>query len=145
MDKPSKNKKSSAIQIEELLASFKRFKLKSKRSKKQASTVNTSAPAIETLADTSVTRTPITELAEMEHIEEHIEIKWTESLLSLPNELLEEICLGLHPLEVVRCRQVSKHQSQALEASNYKTPINRYLNASRSSLTCPSNFSFAST
>jgi hypothetical protein len=30
----------------------------------------------------------------------------TESLLNLPNELLEHICLELHPMDLVTCRQV---------------------------------------
>ncbi|PVG03797.1 hypothetical protein CPB86DRAFT_722666 [Serendipita vermifera] len=41
----------------------------------------------------------------------------TESLLSLPNELLEHICFQLHPLEVVKCRQLCLRFKQLINGS----------------------------
>ncbi|CAG8672740.1 4689_t:CDS:2, partial [Acaulospora colombiana] len=44
-------------------------------------------------------------------------LEQTESLLSLPNELLEQICFELHPLEVAKCRRLCKRIKQLVDGS----------------------------
>ncbi|PVG03804.1 hypothetical protein CPB86DRAFT_748272 [Serendipita vermifera] len=106
MEQPSKDKRNSTIDIKTLLGSFKRLKIKSKRSKKQAPIVD--SPAIETRLESSATATTITE---------YKEIIWTESLLDLPNELLEDVFLYLHPLDVVKWRQLCRRLKELIDNS----------------------------
>ncbi|CAG8653525.1 11916_t:CDS:2 [Acaulospora colombiana] len=80
--------------------------MKSKRSKKQAPIVDD--PVIETRLEASTAATSVTG---------HQEIDWTEALLDLPNELLEDICLYLHPLDVVKWRQLCSRFKQLIDNS----------------------------
>jgi hypothetical protein len=95
MGRLPKNVKRSVGRIQSLLGVFKRLKIQSKRSKRSAPPTND--PPAESSHNVLATETAPIEIHR---------IIWTESLLYLPNELLERILFHLHPLEVVKCRQV---------------------------------------
>jgi hypothetical protein len=72
------------------------LKLLQGRPKKQSALMS-SDPQIETYLSTALAEVTLAEPSR---------IISTESLLNLPNELLEHICLELHPMDVITCRQV---------------------------------------
>ncbi|PVG03803.1 hypothetical protein CPB86DRAFT_306959 [Serendipita vermifera] len=102
MDRLTKNTKGSNLNIQNLL---KRFKLNSKHPDARASIVNDYV--IETNLDT-VPAAAVTV---------HAEKTAPESLLTLPSEVLEYVCIQLHPLDVVKCRRICTRFKELIESS----------------------------
>ncbi|PVG03799.1 hypothetical protein CPB86DRAFT_306880 [Serendipita vermifera] len=86
---------SPKTRIKSLIEPFKLFTRKLKRDKKSALALD--SHQMEDHLKTAFASTSLVVPTVM---------RWSESLHSLPNELLEHICLQLHPLEVVKCRLV---------------------------------------
>jgi hypothetical protein len=96
MDQTQKDPKGSTNQIQTFLKSLRWRKIQSKLSKKPEDLIH-DAPGDTDGHNIFPVETVSTESTG---------IIWNESLLRLPNELLEHVLFQLHPLETVKCRQV---------------------------------------